>query len=484
MIGRARILSIVLLSLLMACNSHEPTEETVPAALIEQEMAVSVPMEPKPPHYQHKLTYESTKNILIGETTIQAWNRTSIPTDELNIQLFLSAFEPSQKQPPVLPKSFSRAYPHGVQYGRMDIQEVQVDGFPVSFHRDGAILKVELQQPWSANTPREIQLQWTGQLPGIHHRLGSEKEAAWFGNVLPILSVYDGEWRVNQYEAVGDPFFSEAGSYEVEVTVPDSYHVVMTGEEEASNEQGSSKTVSKVDRAREFVFAITPNHQQESIRTSSGKDIHLYHRTLSKQTVSKVLQEAKGMLDYMESRVGTYPYQQLDIFENEMFITGMEYPGLVFVRSDRLQDPKGIETVVHEIAHQWFYNIVGNDPLNEPWLDEGFATYFADEYLQGAKLPSYYAEEKRYLDRHFPQTKIQPIHHYPDWASYWRGNYRKSSLMIFALQQELGEEAFSRFLKEYVQEFEYQIVTKDEFVAFVKGYAEKDMDSFFQDWFK
>lgn len=471
------------ISILMGCNSNEPNEDTSPASFVEQEVAVSVPMEPKPPHYQHKLTYEPMEHVLIGETTIQAWNRTSIPTGEVNIQLFLSAFDSSHKQPPVLQKAFSRAYPQGVKYGRMDIQEVQVNGFPVSFHRDGAILKVELQKPWSANTPMEIQLQWSGQLPPVHHRMGSEKEAAWFGNVLPILSVYDGEWRVNQYEAVGDPFFSEAGSYEVEVTVPAHYHVVMTGEEEPYIEQGHRKTVSKVDQAREFVFAITPNHQRESIHTSSGKEINLYHRNLNKKTVASVLLEAKGMLDYMESRVGSYPYQQLDIFENEMFITGMEYPGLVFVRSDRLQDTKGIETVVHEIAHQWFYNLVGNDPLNEPWLDEGFATYFADEYLKGAKLPSYYAEEKQYLDQHFPKTQIQPINHYPDWASYWRGNYRKSSLMIFALRQELGDEAFSRFLKEYVQHFEYRIVTKDDFVTFVKGYAVKDLDGFFQDWF-
>ncbi|RXT13760.1 M1 family metallopeptidase [Ammoniphilus sp. CFH 90114] len=440
------------------------------------------PPQPQPPHYEHRLMFEPEGRILQGETSIEAWNRSEKATDEVYVQLFLGAFEKDDKKPPVLPKSFSRAYPHGIQLGRIDIQEVLINGEPASFQREKAILQLDLPESWGISEPLSIDMLWTSQLPMVHHRLGMQEKAVWFGNVLPILAVYDGEWHANQYEAVGDPFYSEAGSYEVEITTPEEYQVVMTGEETEQIIQGKKVTTSSVSQARDFVFAVSPDHQVQSITSDGGKQIHLHYRLTAPGARELVLKRAKEMLDYMEQRVGIYPYTQLDIYENEMFITGMEYPGLVFVRSDRLNDPRGIETVVHEIAHQWFYNIVGNDPLREPWLDEGFATYFADEFLHQSRLTKYYAEEGSYLKSKFPQTKILPVEDYQDWSSYWRGNYRKSSLMIFALRQELGDEAFSRFIKEYTEHFQFKIVKGDEFQSFVQQYTSKDLKPFFQEW--
>ena len=65
---------------------------------------------------------------------------------------------------------------------------------------------------------------------------------------------------------------------------------------------------------------------------------------------------------------GTYPYAELDVVLSPLSYHGMEYPTFVFT------DPRAV-SIYHEIAHQWWYGIVGNNQFSSPWLDESFATW-------------------------------------------------------------------------------------------------------------
>ncbi len=72
------------------------------------------------------------------------------------------------------------------------------------------------------------------------------------------------------------------------------------------------------------------------------------------------------------SRFGAYPYGEIDmILHNNFWFGGMEYPGLVLSQASATP-------VIHELGHQWFYGIVGDDEYTTPWLDEGFTDYATD----------------------------------------------------------------------------------------------------------
>ena len=163
-----------------------------------------------------------------------------------------------------------------------------------------------------------------------------------------------------------------------------------------------------------------------------------------------------------------------------MFITGMEYPGLVFVSDHRLATDEGYVTLLHEIAHQWFYNVIGNDQINEPWLDEGMATYFTDEFLQQEKLDVYYAEISAYFQ--LQQLHYKPASEYEDWSTYWRSQYRKASFMIYDLKKQLGEDQFQQFLYEYYDTYQYDIVDGEQFKALVEKYLGETAVDFFSKW--
>lgn len=338
------------------------------------------------------------------------------------------------------------------------------------------------KKSWMSGEKLALRLQWKAAIPQVYHRTGMKDGAYWFGNSLPILAVYNNEWKANDYEVIGDPFFSESSDYDVQITTPLEYRVYATGDEEEKVEQGQRITQIKADQVREFVFAVSSNHRVLTGVTKDNVKVNIYYRYADEEQIKNTLKLSIGMLEYMNQRVGSYPYTELDIFENEMFITGMEYPAMVFVQSKRLNSPAGIQTVLHEVVHQWFYNIVGNDPLNEPWLDEGMATYFTDEFLKKEQLNDFYANESAKLNRTNPNLPIKGVEAYHDWSTYWRSNYRKSSMMIYDLRKQMGETVFDSFIKDYVESYRFDIVSTEQFIQLAEKYKGEDMSSFFSKW--
>jgi hypothetical protein len=448
----------------------------------QAEVQVDQKEEPRSPSYHIDLQFDPQQRLLTGTSHISVWNRAEQPTEYVLIQAFMNAFQ-KELALPVLEGFKEKAYPEGIKYTNITFHNIEVNNTKVEPDLDGTVLRLDLEESWSPGQKLEITLQWETVIPEIHHRVGTYQDAFWFGNVLPIMAVYDNEWYAYQYKTIGDPFFSEAADYSVTVQVPEEYEVITSGNELDSHiEDGHKITSVEASQVRDFAFAITSNHKIVSAKTQSGKNVHLYYRYADEDIVLRNLEMSVEMLDYLEKRVGPYPYEQLYIFENNMFITGMEYPGLVFVSAHRLNTDTGHVTVLHEIAHQWFYNLIGNNQILEPWLDEGFATYFTDEFLQGNELDQYYTAQQANLEHRAPGLRIQSVLHYGDWSTYWSSNYRKSSFLIFDLRKRMGEEKFQAFIKEYYAQYQYEIITTDGFMRLAEKYLEEDIDSFFEQW--
>jgi hypothetical protein len=450
-----------------------------------------------------------------------ARNEAGVATSEARLTAYLNAFHADavSEHDPVLPEHRKRAYPVGAAAldGRLEPLRASVDGASAAVRRVGATIVVDLPAPWAPGEWRRIELAWDATLPEVHHRFGFDGDAYWFGNALPILAVFDGEWRDYAYEPVGDPFYSAIADYRVRVTAPSGYTVVASGDESVGAAAGASRggasperaiagpggiasaggdtaspggtiaesgdgfatTTVEAPRARDFAFALGASHRSVDVATAGGVRVNVFYRDASEARASAAAEAAAGMIDLLEDWVGAYPYGEMDIFENEMFVTGMEYPGLAFVRGDRLNDPEGVETVVHEVAHQWFYNAIGNDQVREPWLDESFATYMTDVYLLGDRLDATYAERLRTLRK---GAAFGDVRSYDSWSAYWNGNYRKGALLLHALRGNLGEAGFERFLKTYFERFRDGIVTEAAFVEAAESAYGGSLDEFFERW--
>ena len=93
---------------------------------------------------------------------------------------------------------------------------------------------------------------------------------------------------------------------------------------------------------------------------------------ISSANAQSMLNTSISAIDAHAGRFGAYPYGEVDaVLDNNFWFGGMEYPGFVL-------DLVSTTALTHELAHQWWYGIVGDDEYNSPWLDEAFADYSTD----------------------------------------------------------------------------------------------------------
>jgi aminopeptidase N len=129
----------------------------------------------------------------------------------------------------------------------------------------------------------------------------------------------------------------------------------------------------------------------------------------------------------------------------------MEYPGLVL-------DMPSQTAAAHELAHQWFYGIVGDDEYTSPWLDESFTDYATDLYFNktgsGCGITWQSAAEKltnsmAYWDAHA--------------GRYGTVVYGYGKCTLHDLRRVLGDAPMAKLLKDYVLAHWYGISTTAEF---------------------
>ncbi len=179
------------------------------------------------------------------------------------------------------------------------------------------------------------------------------------------------------------------------------------------------------------------------------------------------------------------------------FALGIEYPGIVALLVD-LYDVDGslggtpntilLESVVaHEVAHQWFYNMVGNDQVDDPWLDEALAQfltviYYSDVYGPTGSQGFRNSLQRRWSRIDSAQIPIgRPVRDYSPEA-YSAIIYGRGPLFIEALSQEMGAENFAAFLRRYYQTYQWQIATGEDFKALAEAECGCDLTPLFEQW--
>jgi len=173
---------------------------------------------------------------------------------------------------------------------------------------------------------------------------------------------------------------------------------------------------------------------------------------------------------------------------------GVEYPGIISLNLafyDPQDDtfPQGwFESVVtHEVAHQWVYGTVGNDQLDDPWLDESLAQYltlryFADRYgPQGADGYRQAMVERWERVERAPIPIGLPVRDYTP-LEYGAIVYGRGGLFFEALAEALGQPAMDEFLQEYYRTQRWGIATPESLQALAEAHCGCDLEALFREW--
>ena len=285
-------------------------------------------------------------------------------------------------------------------------------------------------------------------------RFGRTTDYAWWGSGQPLLAWERGVgWHTEpllQYTA--ESATSEAARTNLTVTAPGKYTVLSSGSQDAPADAGGGRKRwhAVADPARDVSVAVGPF--RTATATVAGATVRI--GTAPDRQPGPLLAEAERGVRELSARFGPPPFPSISLARLPINGGGIEYPGAILLLDDsRL-------VTVHELAHQWFYAMVGNSQARDPWLDEAFAS-FAEEAVDGTLS-----------DRglRLPGSVGQSTTHYGgNEGAYYRTTYAKGAAALTAARKAGPPAKFDAALRCYVNANAWRIARPADLAAALAG---------------
>ena len=302
-------------------------------------------------------------------------------------------------------------------------------------------------------------------------------------------------WSESLYHSNGDPFYSDVANYEVKITYPSSYSLASTGNVINQEEGEESVTHIEANMVRDFAFVLSQKF--DKVSQTVGDVTVSYYGYVGDQNLNSCLDTSVKAFQYFCEKFGSYPYQNLSIVKSNFVYGGMEFPNLVLISDDCNQQNDYDYVIVHEIAHQWWYGLVGNDEYNHAWQDESlteFSTWLffkdnSDYGLDYNALVENATNSYKYFVKVYTQilgsvdTSIErPLDRFETQPEYAQCVYTKGTLMFATLQEMVGEKKMNRALRSYFEKFVYQNPSPADLIATFNKTTGYNLEGFFRSW--
>jgi hypothetical protein len=286
------------------------------------------------------------------------------------------------------------------------------------------------------------------------------EDIAWFGTAFPLLAWERGKgWDrdpavpVNGEMAMSEDFRLDA----LEVTAPSQFQVMGTGTEAGTH--GGTDPGTTVHRfTAPAVRDVAVTVGRLDVRETRTDGVHLHvaaargTRTDLTAWTDEIERYAKDLVHLLG---GPFPYPDLWVTVVPSQTSGIEFPGAIQFGD---VDPNARRPLIaHELAHMWFYGLVGNDQGRDPWLDESFATY-AQLVTAGGDTPDY---------ADIPADKLQDV---GQPMTFWAGSrdasetyydtvYNIGAAALVEARRRAGADAFDAAVREYLRRDAYSVAT-------------------------
>ncbi len=435
----------------------------------------------RPTVYTLTLTFDPARPALTGNMHVSYHNRESVPLGEVYFRLFAN-----------IPDSD----------GKITVSRVLVDDAAVTAvleSRDTA-LRVPLSKPLAPGARVDLELDFEVMIPrnskGHYADFTADDQVVTLPSVYPLIPAYDAKgWHVEVSPSYGDLVYADVSLYDVTLTAPSTFQVIASGSVVDVREGADGKKTWRMIGApiRDFDINLTDKLQKSSAVVGETT-VNSYYQAKDSESGRDALEIAVAALKVFEKRFGTYPYRELDVVETPTTAGGIEYPGLVVIGRELYSNPRQRDffefAIVHEVAHQWWYALVGNDQVNYPWVDEALAQYstlLAAEEKYGPSrgeiiLRDYFRslyERARGAGR--DASVNQPVTAFGE-DEYAAIVYGKGPLFYDAIRKKMGDDRFFRFLKRYHDTFRYEEAMPEDILKTAESTCACSLQDEYQRW--
>jgi hypothetical protein len=331
---------------------------------------------------------------------------------------------------------------------------------------DCTAIPVDLETPLASGARIRLRFDLRIQVAARNDRFGYAGGLSLLGTALPTLAVHDDfGWHLDPFVAFGESFYSVVGGYRVTLDVPTGLATPTTGRQVATTVEGDRSIRTFVaDHVRDFEWAAGGSLRQ--VRMSDGNElIRVWYRPgfVTSTKAGHVLGLALRSMQTYTAAFGGYPYPEVDVVLTAFRgYGGMEYPQIVFANpEDRV--------VTHELAHQWWFGLVGDDEYADPWLDESFATW-------SMFLPSKPWVGCDAYDWPSPTARIT------NDMTYWSAHrkeygtiYEGGGCLLADLAHRFGLGRFESVLASYAGDHRFGVARTEDFTSAIERAAATDL---------
>ena len=331
----------------------------------------------------------------------------------------------------------------------------------------------------------------------------------------PKPAVYDHTgWHPMAYLDQGE-FYASYGDYEVEITVPQSYHVLSSGilqnpdddlfvpaiaekptvtvkkkKPEMPPARSLKTLVYRQQNIHDFAWFASGDLfiQKDTLRLPSGRTVNLQAASLLKHKTlwSKVIPLMKSAVLQRSQLIGEYQYDILSVIEIPVRrLGGMEYPCIASVSG--IESAQELAEVIgHEIGHNWFQGMIGNNERAFPWMDEGLNTYYDRRFAQrGAakKIFNVIDDNDDWLSLTYQRIKKdQPVSTASEEFSetnYYLSSYHKAAQLLEQIEKKMGRSAFDSAMHMYFEQWKFAHPYPNDFFQILQRNTSVRLDTIF-----
>ncbi|AVR45787.1 aminopeptidase [Christiangramia fulva] len=372
----------------------------------------------------------------------------------------------------------------------MQFSEVTLNGKPVKFKKDeNGIFLLRKFRPSSGN---KIGFSYTAFPKKALYFINWQEKVPRNG-MKEVWSQGQGRETSNWLPSFDD--LTEKLVFDLTYEFPAGYELISNGTLEDRRKINDSTVQWQFDMEKPMssylVGVAAGNYSSKNIVSSTGDSIQLYYRPQDSLNVEPTYRYSERIFDFLENEIGVpYPwknYKQVPVLD--FLYSGMENTGMTIFSNSLMTDSIGfhvqnyVNVNAHELAHQWFGDLVTEKNSTHHWLNEGFATYFA-----------LLAEKDIFGEDYFYWKLYQTAETLKEKSDQGKGEailrtggssltyYQKGAWALQILKDRIGEEAFHEGIKKYLQRNAYKNVETDDFLKVMEEVSGQDLSQYKKDW--
>lgn len=353
---------------------------------------------------------------------------------------------------------------------------------------EGTQLSLPLPSPLPPNGVVAFQLQYTLYLPPRAGTLGFWRQTN-FADWYPFVAARDaqGAWIVDFPGAVGEFLTYPLADFDVTLHIPANEPPLIVAAPANAELSAENSLHYTHTAARTFAWSVSPDYlvlREEK----DGVQYESFYFSGYENAARAALVANQQAIALFSELYSPYQHNHLTVVIAD-FGDGMETDGLYWLGESYYQtygdNQLNYLTMIaaHETAHNWWFGQVGNNPAQEPWLDEMLCLYSEKLFYE-----RYYPTSADWwwrfrIERHSPSGFANStIYDFLDFRPYVNAVYLRSAMFWDASRKQMGDEPFFAFLKAYNAQFSGQIATRESFFALLSqyGWSEANQEGYFR----